>query len=284
METFTIVLSDKQIEKLEKALSKHKVATTSPYILHQWKPDGCTISAYTSKKVVFQGPEAHFYAQQFESKPSNFIVHAGSDEVGTGDYFGPVCVCACVVDEKASSTLLKLKVQDSKAMTDETILSIGDQVMSLCPHSLLILPNEKYNQIQPKNNMNKIKAKLHNQAYLHLSSKVALPSLVVVDQFTPEKNYYNYLSQEEQVISNLHFETKAESKYLAVACASVIARYAFLKHWEMMETQFNFTFPKGAGEHVDQQAAIFIQKFGESELKKVAKLHFKNTEKLKQYL
>ncbi len=284
MQVYTYNLSQQEINELERKLKEYKVEASSPYIAHQWKPTGCTITAYTSKKVVFQGPDSQFYADNFKPKQASFKTHAGSDEVGTGDYFGPVCVCACYVDEKSASELLELKVQDSKAMTDDIILSIGERVMELCPHSLLILDNEKYNSIHAHNNMNKIKARLHNQAYLHLSKKIKLPELSVVDQFTPETLYYNYLKEEPTIIRTLHFETKAEGKYLAVACASVIARYAFLKAWVAMESKFDFLFPKGAGDTVDKQAAAFVQQFGEDKLKKVAKLHFKNTEKLKQYL
>ncbi|MFV0479723.1 MAG: ribonuclease HIII [Anaerorhabdus sp.] len=285
MKTFTRILTDIQLDLLKKSLLKQEVKPSSPYIEYQWKTDGCTITAYNSKKVVFQGIDASFFAEQFPDETTSLIeTHAGSDEVGTGDYFGPVCVCACFVDETSSSKLKALQVQDSKAMDDTTILKIGEQVMALCPHSLLILTNDKYNQIQPENNMNKIKAKLHNQAYLHLSKKIQLPDMVIIDQFTPEKNYYSYLAQEPQVIDHIHFETKAESKYLAVACASVIARYAFLKQWEIMEKQFDFSFPKGAGDIVDQKAAIFVKKYGKEALKKVAKIHFKNTKKLSQYL
>lgn len=284
MQTYSYLLNDSQIKKLKTTLPSPESKISSPYIDSQWKLDDCTITLYTSKKVVFQGSEAAFYAQPFESKTMDLETHAGSDEVGTGDYFGPVCVCACIVEKKNIPFLQALKIQDSKAMTDDIILSVGEKVMNYCTHSLLILNNSKYNQVQKQNNMNKIKARLHNQAFLHLSKKEKLPALVVVDQFTPEKSYYQYLHHEKEVVRNLHFETKAESKYLAVACASVIARYAFLKHWEAMSEQFDFPFPKGAGEQVDKMAAKFVTLFGEDSLSKVAKVHFKNTEKLKEYL
>lgn len=54
-----------------------------------------------------------------------------------------------------------------------------------------------------------------------------LPSLSVVDQFVQEKSYYHYLEGQDNVVKDLHFETKAESKYLAVAAASVLARATF---------------------------------------------------------
>ena len=107
-----------------------------------------------------------------------------------------------------------------------------------------------------------------------------LPPLKVVDQFTPPASYWRYLCTEPQVVTGLHFETKAESKYPSVACASMIARYAFLKTWENMENQYQMTFNKGGGAPADASAEQFVKNYGFEKLHHVAKLHFKNTEKL----
>jgi len=102
----------------------------------------------------------------------------------------------------------------------------------------------------------------------------------VVDQFTPKTNYFKYLEGQSKIFKDLHFETKAESKYFAVACASVIARNAFLKELEAMGSKYKTVFPKGASNLVDTFASDFLSKHGISTLKKVAKLHFKNLKPL----
>ena len=81
----------------------------------------------------------------------------------------------------------KLNIQDSKAIDDTTIRTLAPTLIKQLPHSLLILDNAKYNQIHATNNMVAMKAKLHNQAYVHLKHKLgSLPSFCVVDQ-TPFK-------------------------------------------------------------------------------------------------
>ena len=45
----------------------------------------------------------------------------GSDEVGTGDYFGPITVCAAYVRQDQIHLLKELGVQDSKNLNDEKI-------------------------------------------------------------------------------------------------------------------------------------------------------------------
>ena len=153
--------------------------------------------------------------------------------------------------------------------------------MERIPHSLLIVPPQKYNRVHESNNLNAIKAKLHNQAYINLAKKIELPSFKIIDQFTSETSYYRYLKNEPQIIRGIHFETKAEDKYLSVAVSSIISRYGFLKTWEEMEKKYNMTLPKGSGDKVDIVAQAFVERYGLERLGEIAKLHFKNTEKIR---
>lgn len=77
----------------------------------------------------------------------------------------------------------------------------------------------------------------------------------------------------------IHFETKAENKYLSVAAGSIIARYAFLQAFDAMCQHYEFPFVKGAGSKVDQAIRAFVKQYGKAELANVGKLHFANTKK-----
>ena len=286
--TITLKLKSIQEEQLFKTFSEFQ--TTPPqYAKWQLKPENCVITCYTSGKTVFQGKDANVYAAVFMevrdeiSTPTttSHYPQAGSDEVGTGDYFGPVCVCASYVTKDDVDFLVKLGVRDSKQMSDADMLKIGPLLMERVPHSLLIVPPQKYNQVHESNNLNAIKAKLHNQAYINLAKKIELPSFKIIDQFTPETSYYRYLKNEPQIILGIHFETKAEDKYLSVAVGSIISRYGFLKTWEEMEQKYNMTLPKGSGDKVDIVAQEFVERYGFDRLGEIAKLHFKNTEKIR---
>ena len=286
--TITLKLKSIQEEQLFKTFSEFQ--TTPPqYAKWQLKPENCVITCYTSGKTVFQGKDANVYATAFmkgqdeipNAATTNQYPQAGSDEVGTGDYFGPVCVCASYVTQDNVDFLIKLGVRDSKQMSDADMLKIGPLLMERIPHSLLIVPPQKYNQVHESNNLNAIKAKLHNQAYINLAKKIELPSFKIIDQFTPETSYYRYLKNEPQIIRGIHFETKAEDKYLSVAVGSIISRYGFLKTWEEMEKKYNMTLPKGSGDKVDIVAQAFVERYGLERLGEIAKLHFKNTEKIR---
>ena len=286
--TITLKLKSIQEEQLFKTFSEFQ--TTPPqYAKWQLKPENCVITCYTSGKTVFQGKDTNVYAAAFmqgqdeipNTATTNQYPQAGSDEVGTGDYFGPVCVCASYVTQDNVDFLIKLGVRDSKQMSDADMLKIGPLLMERIPHSLLIVPPQKYNRVHESNNLNAIKAKLHNQAYINLAKKIELPSFKIIDQFTPETSYYRYLQNEPQIIRGIHFETKAEDKYLSVAVGSIISRYGFLKTWEEMEKKYNMTLPKGSGDKVDIVAQAFVERYGFERLGEIAKLHFKNTEKIR---
>lgn len=83
----------------------------------------------------------------------------------------------------------------------------------------------------------------------------------------------------DEVGTGIHFETKAEHTYPAVAAASVIARYAFLRCFDRMCERYDFHFPKGAGKKVDTAIAAFVSRHGKEALYQVGKLHFANTRK-----
>ena len=207
----------------------------------------------------------------------------GSDEVGTGDFFGPITVCAAYVRQDQLHLLKELGVQDSKNLNDDKISSIAKQIIQFLPYSLLILHNEKYNSMQQSGmSQGKLKALLHNQAIGNLLEKISpeKPELILIDQFAKPEVYYNYLKGQKNVQrENVYFSTKAESIHSAVAAASIIARHAFVQHFESLSKMAGFKIPKGAGSQVDVAAARLIKEKGTEVLPSFVKLHFANTDK-----
>lgn len=292
MSTKTIQCEPKEMKAIKNRYPQAEQRKTPPYAQWQIKLSDCVITAYTSGKVVFQGEGAELHASGYtavsakKTKATPIAKHAdsypqcGSDEVGTGDYFGPVTVCATYVGEEDVEYLRSLGIQDSKAVKDDRIRELAPILMERLPYSLLILDNAKYNKIHESNNMVAIKCKLHNQAFVHLQKKIDVwPDFIIIDQFVQGSSYYRYVKNEKEIIQNIHFETKAENKYLSVACGSIIARYAFLKALDAMCDHYHFEFLKGASAKVDENIRLFVSMYGKEELYKVAKLHFANTKK-----
>ena len=140
----------------------------------------------------------------------------GSDEVGTGDYFGPIVVTAAFVKKEDIDFLKSLGCNDSKKITDEKILKIAPEITKRIKYKSIILSNEEYNQKYSKeNNMNKIKAIMHNKALSLLLDEINEKlDYIIVDEFAKENRYYSYLNEIPNVVKNITFVTKAESKNL----------------------------------------------------------------------
>ena len=277
MATFSFKLDQNKIVKLKETFSEYIKPNPNEYIDTFIQKDDLTISIYKSNKVVFQGNDAFFYAQAYiDIKVTR---QAGSDEVGTGDCFGPVVVCASIVEESDFDFIEVNHITDSKALTDEYIRKIGPVLIEKFKHSLLILDNKTYNKVHEIDNLNAIKAKMHNKAYINMKNKgYDIPKALYVDEFCPEADYFAYLDGEKDIYRDLIFETKAESKYPAVAVSSIISRYAFLDYMDKLNKKYGLDFPKGSSDilNINRTIELFLSKYPKNELENVAKLHFKN--------
>lgn len=309
--TIVFKVSDNIKEKMINYYKDLRRDKTPPYAIFQAMEADTIITLYESGKVMFQGISADIDANiwiDLERKLNNRIIDIktgkekknnpeaitktrkfdkfntiGSDEVGTGDYFGPIVVSATFVSKSDIAFLNELKVTDSKKITDDTIKKIAPQIMKKIPYSSYILNNNDYNKFHNDNiNMNKIKAILHNKVLLNMVEKNYPYDKIVVDQFTPPAKYYEYLSDVKDKVINITFTPKAEEQCLSVACASIISRYIFLKVMHDMSTELGLDIPKGASEKVDEVASKLVKEHGYEILNKYAKLNFKNTAKIKE--
>jgi ribonuclease HIII len=297
--------SPEEVKKMKEYYSKYLIDKLPPGSVFAAKTPSCAITAYKSGKVLFQGKDGEAEAARWGTAlapsvkktpaivpgshlPKNISEMSiiGSDEVGTGDFFGPITVVAAYVRREDIPVLKELGVQDSKNLKDDKIIEIARQLVTFLPHSLLTLHNEKYNQMQMKGmSQGKMKALLHNQAINHVLEKIApeKPEAILIDEFAKEQIYYAHLKGQRKIIrENVLFSTKAEGIHLGVAAASMIARYAFVRHFENLSKRAGFTIPKGAGPAVDKAAARLILDKGIEVLPEFVKLHFANTEKAKK--
>lgn len=269
-----------------------------PYVVFQAKDEDTVITMYESGKVMFQGTSADVDAamwgtflsntkeEQEKQKEKDSIYHncssVGSDEVGTGDYFGPIVVTATYVSKENVKFLEDLGIRDSKKVTDDFILKVTPELIKKIPYRSLILTNKEYNEKYSKDiNMNKIKAIMHNKVLYQIMTELK-PEVdyIIVDEFAREKRYYEYLEGIPNVQRNITFMTKAEDKNLAVASASIISRYIFLKEFDKLCDSIHIPLPKGAGKDVDEIGEEVVEKYGEDKLKEIAKFNFKNTDRI----
>lgn len=203
----------------------------------------------------------------------------GTDESGKGDYFGPLVVAGVYADDVTSPVLRAFGVDDSKKLSDKQIRAMAPRIKELCPHSIVMFENEKYNELYlESNNLNKILASGHARAIEDILMSVDCPN-ALSDQFGDPSLIQNALMERGREIS-LSQRPRAEEN-VAVAAASVLARYEFISKMDDIEEHYKVQFPKGASSMVIDAGVNFVMQYGVDELKKVAKLHFKTTDDIK---
>ena len=304
--TIVFKVSDNIKEKMIKYYENLKRPTTPPYAVFQAQEEDTIITLYNSGKAMFQGVSADIDAniwidqekhlnnriidinpkkEEKKEQKLNFIncSSIGSDEVGTGDFFGPIVVTATFVSKENINYLMDLGVRDSKKITDDKILKIGKEIIKNIPHVTFILDNPSFNKFTKMGyNMNKIKAILHNKVLVEMIKKEqGNYEKIVVDQFVYPKKYYEHINDAKEKATNITFMTHAEDQCLSVAAASIISRYTFLVQMKKLGNELNMVIPKGAGEKADEIGLKIAQDKGFDYLNTIAKINFKNIDKIK---
>jgi ribonuclease HIII len=202
----------------------------------------------------------------------------GVDESGKGDYFGPLVIAACAVGPEHLAELEGVK--DSKKLTDDAALKIAVRIKAVCPHSIIAIGPEKYNELYSKmRNLNHLLAWGHAQAIENVLENYAAP-MVISDQFAAGGNVVRARLKERGKAATFISRVRAEED-IAVAAASILARAAFLQKLKLLSEEYGIQLPKGAT-NVIETGKVFIQKHGTASLAKVAKLHFKTTQQVIQ--
>jgi len=272
-----IVFNNNQIEEFKNKYFEYLKDNPNPYILYFFKGNGFSVSIFKSNKVVFQGSDLSLFKDyldidEFDSIEYDNFNTIGADEVGTGDSFGGVVCCSCYVKKENVSELKELGIKDSKKLTDEKILNITPSLINKFKHKVIILEPIRYNELTDKFNMNEIKAIMHNSNFNELVKEVEY-DYAVLDEFCSKDNYFSYLKKD--VFKNVTFEMKGESKSIAVALASIFARYYFLKQIESLNNKYSINLPKGSS----FEAINYIKYIKDEKpdiLKYIAKMNFKS--------
>lgn len=299
-ENVTIKVNQETVDKIKNHYLPYQIPNNGEYVDFCASYKGIIITVFLSKKanksVTFMGEDALKEALLFDENAKvsiakesteskewvNLESQIGSDEVGVGDFLLPMIVVAAFVRKSDIKTLQLYGVTDSKKLKDEDILEIGEALGKRFFISKLTLSNEKYNEMILKGeNLNSLKAKMHNRALLNLFKRFPDTKYIFVDQFCTEDKYFSYLTDKsERQVTNVTFKTKGETFYPSVALASVLARYSFLLEKQKLEKKYKMTFPFGASTKADEFAQEFVKKYGIEELNKIAKINFANYKKL----
>lgn len=285
MKSLTSKITKTEFNKIDAAYKAFKQKNLkNENLLAFYKTKDLAISVFKNGTLLLQGEESAIlnFGKKAVSKPSKKVGSkkidgiVGMDEVGTGDYFGPVVTCACYIPNECIDKVKALKVNDSKKIDDKQIKVIAKQLKKVVIAETCVCQPSVYNKIIDKfDNSNIVKAICHNDALTKLTNKLKNKQYqVILDQFVARQHYYDYLAKAKiKAIYINVIEMKAESKYLSVAAASVIARDAFLTYMDKLSAKAGVKLPRGS---VEKEKIISAGKqiIKKAKLADFAKLHF----------
>ncbi|MEM0964529.1 MAG: ribonuclease HIII [Verrucomicrobiota bacterium] len=288
---YSLKLDDSERDKLREILESGPYFDfTVEYSDFAYKGDGFNVVCYQSGKVVIQGKGTEdFVRDVLEAQvtgdpqlgydevhhPEWFEPHAGLDESGKGDLFGPLVVACVIADGSAVRTWMDNGVQDSKSISsDNRILALDKEIRKTTGVTIktLFAGMPKYNALHGKfgSNTNRLMAWMHATAL-----KEALETQPVewgmLDQFTKQPLVQRNL---KGLNFDLRMMPRAESDPV-VAAASIVARAVYVRQMKKLSEEAGLDLLRGASAQVKQQAVELVQKFGAEELERFAKTHFK---------
>lgn len=291
---YTLKLDPDQLEKLEAVCDKRLYGYYHvDHSLFAFKApfEQVNIVAYKSGKVVIQGKGTETFVQNIlEAEitgqprmgydevhhPEWFEPHAGVDEAGKGDLFGPLVSCCVIADGDMVRTWQAEGIKDSKSLTDSSILRLEKIILKT--RGVVVRKTfasmQRYNEImsKPGANLNKLLAWYHSKS-VTAALQLRQVEWGMLDQFSKTPLTQQQLKK-DGVDFNLKMMTKAESDPV-VAAASICARAEFVRQLRKLSTEFGEELKKGAGAPVKKQGFELVEKLGPHRLKDFAKVHFK---------
>ena len=293
LSTYSLKLDDAQMEKLRAVLSaRHWEPFEVAYARFAFRGLDCNVTAYESGKVVIAGKGTEdFVLHTLEAEvtqvaklgydavlhPDWFESHAGLDESGKGDFFGPIIAATVIADGPAIEAWIKAGVKDSKKIVDTQIVKL-EKIIRGTPGVVVTtcfsgMP--RYNELmaRPHANVNRLLAWQHATALEQALGRKKV-AWGLLGQFSKQPLTQRELAKKGVKEFELRMRTHAEEDPV-VAAASVIARAEYLRQMHALSLRFGGKLQKGASALVKDQAAEIIQKFGVRALGDFAKLHFR---------
>ncbi len=294
LSTYTIKLDDAQMEKLRAICAARSWEPVEvAYARFAFRGPDVNVTAYDKRRIVViagKGTE-DFVLHTLETEvtaaprlgydavlhPERFEPHAGLDESGKGDFFGPVVAATVIADKPAIDAWLTAGVKDSKRLADSQILKLDDLIRktagAVAKTCYCGMP--KYNELmgRPGANLNRLLAWQHATALEQALNEKWVP-WGLLDQFSKQPLTQRELAKKAVKSFDLRMRVRAEEDPV-VAAASVVARAEYVRVMRKLSQRFGGPLQKGAGSRVREQAAEIIAKFGAPALGDFAKLHFR---------
>ena len=297
--SYTIALTPEQMKKLgEWCRRKLWVPFPVEHSQFAYRDEQVNLVAYKSGKLVIAGKKTEdFVSNVLEPEitlnpllgydevhhPDWFQDHAGLDESGKGDLFGPL-VSACVIATGDMVSAWKAAgVRDSKSVTSDRAIMDIEKKIRQTPGvivKVVFTGMEKYNALyrQFGSNLNKMLAWYHASALEDALPRFAAehgapPPWGLLDQFSKTPLVQAELRR-RKIKFDLRMRTKAESDPV-VAAASIVARATYVRELAKLSKLAGEPLPKGSGAQAKAAGLRIVANLGAGAFGRFVKLHFR---------
>ena len=273
-------------EKLQNDLREFGYTFSKPpYTVFSAKTKGISLTLFESGKLMVQGKNMseliEFYLEPDILKsfaftnPEAYVdtkPHIGSDEAGKGDFFGPLCIAGVYADAEGIKTLAKMRIKDSKKLSDDKVLTLSKKIKENFAHHVIRINPPKYNELYGKfQNLNKLLAWAHAAIVDNMVQQSGCNN-ALIDQFGPKPTIDSAVRKKQPQIE-LELRHRAEEDPV-VAAAAILARASFLNAIDDIGKQVGHKIPKGASSQVRQMAQKLYKELGPEPLANICKRHF----------
>jgi ribonuclease HIII len=274
-----IQLSEGEAKKLQKIIQIQSLEAKkekSENEMLRVKEENLNFILYNSLKLVYDNTPKMIEILDrilIDGNSDSYII--GADEVGKGEWYGPLVVVAVALESQQINELRKLGIRDSKTMNVSNINKLAKKVLNnydLIFHKVLLNP-KKYNELyfdftKENKNLNDLLAWAHSAAIKEVLTRlkqVEKKIIIIIDKFDFQKldlRLRKIKKENIEIIQKAHGESE-----IPVALASILAKYFFEKEIHDLNYKYNIDLKNESPDKLSKEVLF-----------NVAKIHFKNVE------
>jgi ribonuclease HIII len=256
-----------------------RAPTTNEHELLRIKDGEIDLVVYKTGKLVHNGSTASQEVVDFIlNKDRSFDYLIGSDEVGKGEWYGPLVVTAVALKPLDVVRLRKIGVRDSKLLTRGGIERLAKEILAsgISFKNVILMPetyNERYAEFKKEGkSLNDFLAWAHATAIKDLLSLISKESArihIIIDKFDVEKTD---LRLQRANVKQPNIEITQSSNgdtQLPVSVASILAKHAFEERVDQLDAKFEVHLRSNSPQNISKE-----------KLPHLAKTHFKNVSRL----
>ena len=275
----TITISFEELKNLKKfilATGIKRVPVRNEYELLRIKDNDVSIIVYRTGKLVYEDTEStrKIIDAIIAKEKQDYDYILGSDEVGKGEWYGPLVVVCTALTTDLIRKYRKLGVRDSKTLSIKKLFSLEREIsQDKFPKQVSYLMPETYNRLYDEfvkegKNLNDLLAWIHSAAIKKVLELIKYERVkIVIDKFDIEKTYRRLYTIDDSKVKIIQ-KSRGETE-IPVAVASILAKVRYERLVDSLNEKYNIDLRSSRPEDIDIEIFPYV-----------AKLHFKNVRKV----